>query len=344
MRAVAVGMSGGVDSAVCACLLKEMNYAPHGVSLLMYGETDNPRARQVAEALGIPFSLFDVRAPFCASVIRDFTDEYTCGHTPNPCITCNRTVKFPSLADFADAHGIEAIATGHYARVKKIGSRYTVSCAADVNKDQTYMLWGLPQEILARLLLPLGVYTKTQIREIAAARGFSCAQAKESQDICFIPDGDYAAFLEREGVPLPDGTFVDDTGATIGSAKNQACYTIGQKRGLGLSVGHPMYVTARDAERNRVHVAPASPQARTVFAERMNFLAAAPHDLEKPTRLAAKVRYTRQTYPCTAFVEGDRLTVHFDEPLRAPSAGQSVVLYDGEDVALGGIITDWRDE
>ncbi len=341
MRSVAVGMSGGVDSAVCAHLLKEAGYAPHGVSLLLFEETDNVSAREVAEKLGIPFSLYDVREAFAASVIRDFTEEYARGNTPNPCITCNRTVKVPSIAAFADQHGIPSIATGHYARVKKIGSRYTVCAANDAAKDQTYMLWALPQQILSRLILPLGEYTKAEIREIAAAMDFTCAHAKESQDICFIPDGDYAAFLERAGVPLPDGAFADETGEILGTAKNQACYTVGQRRGLGLSVGHHMYVTARDAKENRVIVSAASPTAKTVYADRLGYLAAAEGDLQKETRLRAKVRYTRQTYPCTAFVDGDRLTVRFDDPLRAPSPGQSVVLYDGDDVVLGGMITDW---
>ncbi len=341
MSTVAVGVSGGVDSAVCAHLLREQGYSVHAVSLLMH-EADCASARAVADAMGIPFSAYNVRAEFAQSVITDFKDEYVSGHTPNPCVTCNRTVKFPSLIRFADENGIPLAATGHYARVKKIGSRYTVSAAADSAKDQTYMLWALPQSVLSRLILPLGSFTKAEIREIAAEASLPCAHSKESQDICFIPDGDYAAFLEREGVPLPDGTFADLTGTVLGTAKNQACYTIGQRRGLGLSVGHHMYVTARDAENNRVIVAPASPSAKTVFADRLNFLAAAPTDLEKETRLCAKIRYTRQTYPCTAAVDGDRLTVRFDDPLRAPAAGQSVVLYDGEDVVLGGVITDWK--
>ncbi len=344
MRSAAVGLSGGVDSAVCACLLKEAGYAVHGVSLLMHGEGDSTRAQAVADTLGIPFDVYDVRNEFLRAVIGNFKEEYRIGNTPNPCIMCNRTVKFPSLLAFADAHGLSHIATGHYARVKKCGSRCTVSRAKDTAKDQTYMLSSMPQNILERLILPLGEYTKAEIRALAEERGLPVAHAKDSQDICFIPDGDYTAFLTKEGVPLPDGVFADEEGNILAPSKNQACYTVGQRRGLGYAAGHHMFVTARDAENNRTILSPRSPSAKTVFAERLNYLAAEPGDLDAPVSLTAKIRYTQQAYPCEAYTDGEMLTVRFADPLLAPSAGQSVVLYDGDDVVLGGIITDWSRE
>ncbi len=341
MSTVLTAMSGGVDSAVCAYLLKEAGHDACGVTFLMHGEGDTSSARAVADAIGIPFSVRDVREDFARAVIRDFLDEYARGNTPNPCVTCNRAVKFPFLMRCADEMGIARAATGHYARVKKIGSRYTISRAADEAKDQTYMLWSLPQETLARLSLPLGDYTKPQIREIAAHAGLPCAKSKESQDICFIPDGDYAAFLARAGMALPDGVFTDTDGVPLGRARNQACYTIGQRRGLGIALGQYMYVTARDARENRTVLSPVDPTARIVRADRLNYLAAAEGDLDAPRRLTAKVRYTRQQFSCEAVVENGVLTVRFDEALRAPASGQSIVLYDGDDVVLGGIITDW---
>ncbi len=343
---ILTALSGGVDSAAAAHLLREAGYDVRGVSFKMHetpgGEDPTERARAVADAMGIPFIAADVTADFCRLVIADFIAEYKAGRTPNPCVVCNRTVKFPFLTDYADRLEIDRCATGHYARILRVGDRYTVGRAADSRKDQTYMLWGLSQETLRRLVLPLGEYTKEQIREIAREADLPAAGSKESQDICFIPHGDYTAYLREAGVPLPDGIFTDEAGAVLGKSKNQACYTVGQRRGLGIALGQYMYVSKKDAANNRTVLTPADPHARTVRAAGINFLAAAPGDLTSPRKLTVKLRYTRAEHACEAWTEGDTLTVRLAEPVRAPAAGQSLVLYDGDSVVAGGIIEDWE--
>ncbi len=340
---VAVALSGGVDSAATARLLLRDHYAPTGITLRMWEGSDPvPAGRAAAETLGIPFFGRDVREAFFETVIADFLREYREGRTPNPCVLCNRAVKFPFLVAAADEAGIGKIATGHYARVKKIGSRYTLSKAKDEGKDQTYMLWALPQETLSRLVLPLGDYTKPEVREIAAEAGLAAAGKKDSQDICFIPGGDYLRFLSEAGVPLPPGEFTDTEGRVLGVSKNHAAYTVGQRRGLGIALGQYMYVWQKDAAAGRVVLSPQDPYATTVRGSGISYMAAAPGDLEKPVKLAAKLRYTRGEFPCTAWAEGDRLTVTFDEPVRAPAPGQSLVLYDGDDVVAGAILSDWE--
>ena len=346
-RICAAAMSGGVDSSAAAHLLRLAGCDVRGVTFRMHRikGTEDPgvSAAAVCRALGIPHESVDAAAEFAAAVIADFVREYEAGRTPNPCVVCNRTIKFPLLLRYADslAAGAE-IATGHYARVVKSGSRFAVAKAADPAKDQSYMLWQLPQDTLARLVLPLGGYTKDEIRALAREAQLPSAAARDSQDICFIPDGDYARFLADAGVPLPPGEFADEQGVFLGKAKNQACYTIGQRRGLGIALGQPMFVTARDAAANRVVISPRDPCAKTVRASAAACMAAAPEDLAVPRRLSAKLRYTRAEFPCTAVLEGDRLTVTLDEPARAPAPGQSLVLYDGDTVAAGGIIEDWE--
>lgn len=344
---ILTALSGGVDSAAAAYLLRRAGYDVSGVSFRMHetpgGEDPTVRARAVAEAMGIPFCAADVTGEFCRTVIADFISEYRSGRTPNPCVTCNRTVKFPFLLKQADSMGIRAVATGHYARIVLCGDRYTVARAADPLKDQTYMLWGLPQSVLSRLVLPLGEYTKDEIREIARAENLPAAGSKESQDICFIPDGDYTAYLTASGVPLPDGVFTDPCGKVLGKARNQACYTIGQRRGLGIALGQYMYVTGKIAPENRTVLSPKDPHARTVQASGVNYLAAVPGDLAAPRKCTVKLRYTRAEHPCEAWTEGDRLTVRLTEPVRAPAAGQSLVLYDGDLVLAGGIIENWEE-
>ena len=201
------------------------------------------------------------------------------------------------------------------------------------------MLWQLPQETLSRLVFPLGEYTKDEVREMAQAAGIPGAKTKDSQDICFIPQGDYTKFLAEAGMDLTPGQFIDEEGRVLGPSKNQACYTVGQRRGLGIALGRHMFVTARDAENNRVSISPTDPYGKTVYAEDVRYMAAAPGDLDSPRRLSVKLRYARAEFPCTAVVDGDRLRVNLDDPARAPSPGQSLVLYDGDTVVAGGVIT-----
>lgn len=339
-------MSGGVDSSAAAYLLGQSGYRVRGVTFLMHRVPGAPdpgeAAAAVCRALGIAHETLDASAEFAASVIADFRREYEAGRTPNPCVVCNRTIKFPMLCRAADAYGASTIATGHYARIVKCGSRYAVARAADPTKDQSYMLWQLPQETLARLVLPLGDYTKVQIREIARAAALPSAATKDSQDICFIPDGDYTAFLAALGVSLAPGEFVDEAGTVLGQAKNQACYTIGQRRGLGIALGQHMFVTSRDASANRVTISPRDPLARIVYASDVSMMGASAADLGSPRRLSVKLRYTRAEFPCTAILEGDRMQVRLDAATRAPAPGQSLVLYDGDTVVAGGIVEDWR--
>lgn len=338
-------MSGGVDSSVTALLLRQADYTPLGVTFRMFPETEaDEAARQVCDALGISFASLDASDSFAKTVIDDFRREYLAGRTPNPCVLCNREIKFPYLMRYADETGCACAATGHYVRRTKCGSRYTVSVAADVGKDQSYMLWRLPQETLARMRFPLGEYTKVQIREIAAEAGLPSAHTGDSQDVCFIPDGDYAAYLARCGIALPPGTFTDEAGNPLGASKHQACYTVGQRRGLGIALGRHMYVTERMAAENRVVISPRDPYAKTVSASAVNFLAASPDDFSAPRRLQAKLRYTRAMHSCLAEVRDGRLFVTLDEAARAPSPGQSLVLYDGDDVVAGGLIDTWSAE
>ncbi len=345
MSEIFLAMSGGVDSSTAAHLLMQAGYAVRGITLQMFPEGDAPviAAAQVCRALGIPHISADVSEAFAAAVIADFRREYAAGRTPNPCVVCNREIKFPLLLKEADRITPGApVATGHYARIVRCGDRFAVAKGADPAKDQSYMLWQLPQTTLARLQLPLGEYRKEEIRSIAAAAHLPGASAGDSQDICFIPDGDYVGYLRRTGMELPAATFVDEAGKILGTAKNQACYTIGQKRGLGIALGQPMYVRTRDAAGNRVTISPRDPMGKVVYAAQIRYMAAAPGDLDSPCRLSVKLRYARNEFPCTAHAEGDRLIIETDDPVRAPAPGQSAVLYDGDTVVAGGLIEGWE--
>ena len=342
-KRVALAMSGGVDSSLSARLLMEAGYDVCGVTFLVHHDPamtpPSVGAEAVCRSLGIPLTVLDIAEEFAAAIKANFVAEYAAGRTPNPCVICNRMIKFPYLLRFADEVGCGRAATGHYARLIRCGSRIAVAKAADPLKDQSYMLWQLPQETLSRLVFPLGEYTKEQVRQMAEAAGIPGAKTKDSQDICFIPHGDYTKVLAEAGMDLTPGQFVDENGNVLGQSKNQACYTVGQRRGLGIALGRHMFVTARDAERNRVTISPTDPYGKTVYAEDVRYMAAAPGDLDSPRRLSVKLRYARAEFPCTAVVDGDRLRVDLDEPARAPSPGQSLVLYDGDAVVAGGVIT-----
>lgn len=335
-------MSGGVDSAVTALLLVRDGYAAEGGTLVLQegGKSETEEARAVANRLGIPHHTFDLREEFRRLVIQPFIEAYEAGKTPNPCVLCNRTVKFGLLLDRASDLGMAGVATGHYARLEQSpGGRHLLRRAADSSKDQSYMLYSLSQDQLSRSQFPLGELSKAEVRELAAEAGFDNARKRDSQDICFIPDGDYGGFLERaHGGAYPAGDFITSDGKVLGRHRGLIHYTVGQRKGLGLALPAPLYVCEKRVDDNSVILADNDALfTHTLIADRINFI---PFDrLDQPMRVTAKVRYAQAAQPATVEqIEEDRIRVTFDEAQRAIAPGQSVVLYDGDYVIGGGII------
>ena len=342
-KQVMIAMSGGVDSSVAAHLLQEAGYTCQGsIMLLSDGTKDSAAdAANVAERLGMPFHVFDFSEDFHRQVIGCFITCYEQGDTPNPCIFCNRHLKFSEFAKEAQALGCDYIATGHYAQIRKdpVSGRYLLCKAKDLSKDQSYVLYSLSQEQLSRTLFPLGSLTKQQARQIAEENGFVNAHKKDSQDICFIPDGDYVAFMERyTGKEYPAGDFLDLDGNVVGKHTGAVGYTLGQRKGLGLAMGTPVYVCAKDMEKNTVTVGPESALfATTLLANDWNWISV-PH-ITEPIRVTAKARYRHIEQPATVYPEENGyVKVVFDTPQRALTTGQAVVLYQGDVVVGGGTI------
>ncbi len=352
---VCVAMSGGVDSSVAAVLLQEQGYELSGVNLRMFHNEDLGESREktccsladaedaalVARRLGFPFYVFDFAQVFRDTVIRDFVEEYQAGHTPNPCAVCNREVKFGALLRRVQALGQDFLATGHYAQVERDpdSGRYLLKRAADRSKDQTYFLYMLTQDQLAHTLFPLGGLHKAEVRQIAETRGLVNARKHDSQDICFVPDGKYADFIERTtGHPSPPGPFLDREGRVLGQHKGLIRYTRGQHKGLGLSTEEPLYVLEKDAAANTIRLGPDSALWTTeLTAEQVNLISMP--ELTVPLRVTAKTRYSQREAAATVTSLPDGcIHVVFDEPQRAITAGQAVVLYDGEYVVGGGTI------
>ena len=352
---VCVAMSGGVDSSVAAVLLQEQGYELSGVNLRMFHNEDLGESREktccsladaedaalVARRLGFPFYVFDFAQEFRDTVIRDFVEEYQAGHTPNPCAVCNREVKFGALLRRVQALGQDFLATGHYAQVERDpdSGRYLLKRAADRSKDQTYFLYMLTQDQLAHSLFPLGGLHKAEVRQIAETRGLVNARKHDSQDICFVPDGKYADFIERTtGHPSPTGPFLDREGRVLGQHKGLIRYTRGQHKGLGLSTEEPLYVLEKDAAANTIRLGPDSALWTTeLTAEQVNLISMP--ELTVPLRVTAKTRYSQREAAATVTSLPDGcIHVVFDEPQRAITAGQAVVLYDGEYVVGGGTI------
>lgn len=355
-KKVVIGMSGGVDSSVAAYLLKEAGYDVIGVTMQIWQENGIEEqeeggccglsavddARRVANALGIPYYVMNFRGEFQKNVIDYFVEEYTKGRTPNPCIACNRYVKWESLLKRSLDIGADYIATGHYARIDKLpNGRYAIKKSVTAAKDQTYALYNLTQEQLSKTLMPVGEYTKDEIREIAKGINLRVANKPDSQEICFVSDNDYAGFIEKEvGKTFEKGDFVDVNGNVVGRHNGIIHYTIGQRKGLGLSLGKPVFVIDILPETNQVVVGDNQDVfAKGLVADRMNFMAIEEPEIGQEVRLIAKVRYNHEGAPCTIKrVDEERCEVVFDVPQRAITPGQAVVFYEGDYVAGGGTI------
>ena len=336
MKKILAAMSGGVDSAVCCALLQRAGYEAAGGTMLLRpgAEPEAEDARAVCTVLGVPFYAFGWQAAFRDTVEADFCRQYAAGRTPNPCILCNKTIKFGLFLDEALRLGYDGMATGHYARIERdAGSgRYLLRMAADTAKDQTYMLYGLSQDQLRRSVLPLGEYTKAQVREIAADLGLHLASKHDSQDVCFIPDGDYCAYLTDSGMILTPGRFRDAQGKDLGPHRGAECYTIGQRRGLGLSFGERVYVTGKPWPDVTVG-SNADLFSRRVFVEAVNYVAV--EKLDAPMRVRAKLRYTPRFADALLIPTETGAELRFDAPQRAVTPGQAAVFY-ADDYVLGG--------
>lgn len=366
-KTVCVGMSGGVDSSVAAYLLKKQGYHVIGITMQMWsgqgtasggkafeetGLSAIEDARKVAEMLEIPHHVVCFEQEFKKYVIDDFVNEYRRGHTPNPCVVCNRYVKWEALLKKAAEFGASYIATGHYARVIRLANgRYTLKNAVGVTKDQTYALYNLTQEQLARTIMPVGEYEKDEIRAIAAQIGLKVADKPDSQDICFIPDGDYISYLETKAkLVSPCGNFIDTSGNIIGKHQGITHYTIGQRKGLGIAMGHPVFVCDIRPETNEVVVGENEDIFKSeLTADRVNYMMLDSLKMNddfiseiEGIPLMAKIRYAHKGASCKIkLLQNQKMKVVFEEPVRAITKGQSVVVYAGDMVACGGIITDF---
>ena len=350
-----IGMSGGVDSSVAALLMQQQGYDCIGATMRLYaGQVeaangtktccsldDVEDARSVARRMGIPHYVFNFTDDFYKEVIDKFVDTYYRGGTPNPCIDCNRFLKFGKLLQRARELGCNCVVSGHYARVERdeATGRYLLKRAADSAKDQTYFLACLTQEQLAQVQFPLGGLTKEEVRRIAEENGFVTARKHDSQDICFVPGGDYTAFLEEyTGKKLEPGDYLNLRGCPVGRHRGAVCYTIGQRKGLGLAMGEPVYVCGKDMDANTVTVGP----NEALFSPALvadNWMWYPFEALTAPLRVEAKIRHSQYSRPATVYpMENGQARVVFDTPQRAISPGQAVVLYDGDIVVGGGTI------
>ena len=355
-KRVVVGMSGGVDSSVAAYLLKEQGYEVIGITMQIWQDEEELQkeenggccglsavedARRVAQYLQIPYYVMNFKKEFKERVMDYFVEEYLHGRTPNPCIACNRYVKWESLLQRSMAIGADYIATGHYARIRQLANnRYAVCKSATDQKDQTYALYNLTQYQLAHTLMPVGEYRKEEIRDLANRAGLPVAKKPDSQEICFIPDNDYAGFIDREAgerVPGP-GNFVTPSGEILGSHKGITHYTVGQRKGLQLAMGHPVFVTRICPDTNEVVIGESEDVfSAELFCDRVNYMGM--EELKGSRRIMAKIRYGHKgAYGVIEKVAEDRIKCSFEEPVRAVTPGQAVVFYENDCVLGGGTI------
>lgn len=357
MKKAMIAMSGGVDSSVAALLMRRAGYDCLGVTMKLYeGETagektcctadDAADARSVAARLGMPHYVFNFTEDFDRQVIRRFVGAYEAGDTPNPCIDCNRYLKFSRLWERARALGCDCVATGHYARIeRRADGRWLLKKGLNGDKDQSYVLYALTQEELSRTSFPLGGMSKTEVRALAEENGLLNAHKRDSQDICFVPDGDYGSFIRQyTGRDYPAGDFVDEEGHVLGRHRGMIDYTIGQRRRLGVSGGRKLYVCQKRMEDNTVVLGDDDRLfSRELWARDINLITC--DRLAEPIRCRARIRYKHAEQPATVTQTGrDELRVVFDEPQRAVTAGQAVVLYDGDTIIGGGTIFRKREE
>ena len=339
-----IAMSGGVDSSVAAYLAGQAGYSCIGGTMQLHPDDASRQiadAQSVAQRLGIPFYAWDYRKEFRTCVMDAFVNSYESGLTPNPCVVCNRYLKFGAFMDKAIELGCDYVVTGHYARiVQDSAGRFILKKAVDDGKDQSYFLYALTQEQLAHTLFPLGELSKVQAREIAEEQGFLTAKKKDSQDICFVPDGDYLAFMIRHtGKTYAPGDFLDLSGQVVGRHKGAVGYTLGQRKGLGIAMGEPVYVCGKDMEKNTVTVGPNEALMHQSLLANDWFWHSI-SQLDAPLRVLAKTRSRMTEQPATVYPEENGFArVVFDEPQRAITPGQAVVLYDGDIVVGGGTIT-----
>lgn len=356
-KGVLIGMSGGVDSSVTAYLLQKQGYRCMGTTMRLYrnadiglnqfhtccSQRDIDDASEIAFQLDIPFEVLDFTVEFKKEIMDKFVHVYEAGGTPNPCIDCNRYMKFSRLLDSARERGLNYVATGHYARIQydPERGRWLLKKALYAAKDQSYVLYMLTQDQLAHTLFPLGGLEKSQVRALAEEQGFVNARKHDSQDICFVPDGDYGAFLERyTGKTYPPGDFLDSSGQVVGRHRGAVRYTLGQRKGLHLAMGTPVYVCGKDMAKNTVTVGPDRVlYTRSLIAGDLNWISI--DHLEAPIRVKAKTRYRQPEQWATARPAGpEQIRLDFDEPQRAVTPGQAVVLYDGDLVVGGGTILE----
>lgn len=334
-----VAMSGGVDSSVAALLLKNAGHDCVGAIMRLYGEKeeDIADAKAVCEKLSMPFEVLDCKADFQKEVIDPFVSSYLSGETPNPCVLCNKTMKFGAFMEAAKKLECDKIATGHYARIEEKDGEYFLRKAIDLTKDQSYVLYGLTQKQLSKAVFPLGEYTKDESRELAFINNLANAEKRDSQDICFVENGDYASLIKAYTEVPPRGAFLNSKGEVIGEHKGIIHYTVGQHKRLGMPFGEPMYVLSVNPADNTVTLGREEELFhREITVKDFNWISGkAPAD---GFRASAKIRYRHKEQPCTVTLRGDRVIIVFDEPQRAPTPGQSAVIYDGDFVLGGGII------